>query len=75
VYRKLRFGRIGGAARRRAHERQYVRSAEPDGRQFGTYAGIEEAFAEAGRAELDKMIDEAGLPPWMIKKWEPDELA
>ena len=29
VYRKLRFGRIGGAARRRAHETQYARSAEP----------------------------------------------
>jgi hypothetical protein len=30
VSRKLRFGRIDGGARRRAHETQYVRSAEPD---------------------------------------------
>jgi len=30
VYRKLRFGRIGGAAHRRAHETQCFRSAEPD---------------------------------------------
>ena len=30
VYRKLRFGRIGGAAHRRAHETQCVRSAEAD---------------------------------------------
>ena len=38
------------------------------GRQFGTYSDIEKVFAEAGKAELDTMIDEAGLPPWMIKK-------
>ena len=38
------------------------------GRQFGTYADIEKTFVKAGKAELDTMIDEAGLPPWMIKK-------
>ena len=37
-------------------------------RQFGTYADIEKTFVKAGKAELDTMIDEAGLPPWMIKK-------
>ena len=31
VYRKLRFGRIGGAAHRQAHETQCVRCAEPVG--------------------------------------------
>ena len=41
--------------------------------EFGMYADVKKAFVEAGKAELDKMIDEAGLPPWMSLSRGPNQ--
>jgi hypothetical protein len=38
------------------------------GHQFGTYAEVKEAMIELGKKSLDKMIDDAGLPPWITRK-------
>lgn len=35
------------------------------GRTFGTYAQVREAVTAMGEEELDRMIDDAGLPPWI----------
>ena len=35
------------------------------GRKFGTYAEVKEAMIEAGKIEVDRIIDEANLPGWV----------
>lgn len=38
------------------------------GREIGTYAVIREAMIEEGKKVLNKMIDDANLPPWITRK-------
>lgn len=38
------------------------------GRTFGTQAQVREAAIQAGHEVIDKMIDDANLPPWITRK-------
>lgn len=35
------------------------------GRAFGSYAEVRDAMIEAGKKEVDRLIDRAGLPSWI----------
>ncbi|CAL8972750.1 hypothetical protein RHODGE_RHODGE_00996 [Rhodoplanes serenus] len=38
------------------------------GRAFGTYAGVKQAMIEAGKREINEMVDKLDLPPWIARK-------
>jgi hypothetical protein len=45
-----------------------VLSCQGCGRQFGTYSQVKEAIIEAGKKQINEMIDKAGLPDWIVRK-------
>jgi DNA-directed RNA polymerase subunit RPC12/RpoP len=45
-----------------------VVSCDKCGRQFGTYSDVRAAMIEHGKSEFAGLVDEANLPPAIIKK-------
>jgi DNA-directed RNA polymerase subunit RPC12/RpoP len=45
-----------------------VVSCDKCGRQFGTYSEVRADMSEHGKSEFGGLVDEANLPPWIIKK-------